>query len=252
MIICSAVVEKSTFETRYWVAEPPVPGLEKREDTAKSRLDQTVNVSTLMTRFVLQESILAITNASFKVIKNSRNLTKTDVDAQIIWLQQRHFVSDQSFDSYIIFADGQREQFLTSHRKPLSELSENIYSNQKLLQYIARTKFEFFTAAGSSIGLAGFVLQFQAFRGNWSTSIAQLIAVSFMTTMRALVRRGLTVQLKAEEVMENHEKDWLALGISTMPKFWNIYTGGNQKFQHRYRQQNRAPPQINHRNLLGD
>jgi ankyrin repeat protein len=49
-----------------------------------------------------------------------------------------------------------------------------------------------------------------------------------MTTLRALVRRGLTVKPVTEKVLENHEMDWLALGISTMPDFWERYTGGQK------------------------
>ncbi|KAI5819248.1 hypothetical protein BZA77DRAFT_377736, partial [Pyronema omphalodes] len=154
---------------------------------------------------------------------------KADLDdARILWLQKGHLVSDQSFDSFIIFANGKKKQFLTSRRKPDSHSFGTSPFQSKLLRLIANTKFEFFAIAGSFVGFAGFVLQFQAFRGmHWSTSIAQLIAVFLMTTLRALVRRGLTVKPITEKVLENHEMDWLALGISTMQgHFWERYTGG--------------------------
>ncbi|KAI5850854.1 hypothetical protein BZA05DRAFT_353744 [Tricharina praecox] len=121
---------------------------------------------------------------------------------RILWLQTSHIVSDQTFDSFVIFGKHESDRILTSRR-----------DNDLDPQWIA--SFENVTVFGTSFGLAGFVLQFQGLRGmNWSASIAQLIAVSLMTVWRAWLRRYLTETPIPRQVPAQHEMDWLALWMA--------------------------------------
>ncbi|KAF8541742.1 hypothetical protein BDD12DRAFT_731468, partial [Trichophaea hybrida] len=107
--------------------------------------------------------------------------------ARILWLQKTHTVSDQTFDSFIIFGRNKN---------------------------VSSTLDQAFTLLGVFLGLAGFILQFQGLRGmNWSASIAQLVCIMLMTTWRAWVRRGLIAIPIAHQVLDQHEMDWLALKI---------------------------------------
>lgn len=138
-----------------------------------------------------------------------------------MWLQKRHVVSDQSFESFIIFAKGTRDQFLTSRRAPDPSPTrfKGVFSN------LASSTMEWITLIGSVICLIGFVVQFQAFRGlHWSVSVAQLIAMALMTALRAWVRRNLTVKPIAKQVEENREVDWIALNSAANPDFWQDHT----------------------------
>ena len=154
------------------------------------------------------------------------------LESRILWLQKSHVVSDQKFDSFVIFGqDGSSSHYpvLTSRRDIENGIS-------------ART--EFHTILGVSLGLTGFVLQFQGLRGlHWSASIAQLVCMALMTAFRAWIRRKLTALPVSHTVLENHEMDWLALRIAesdgdsslwasgqpdqAVYPGWKIYTGGD-------------------------
>ena len=150
-------------------------------------------------------------------------------ESRILWLQKSHVVSDQKFDSFVIFGqDGSSSRYpvLTSRRDTENELS---------------VRTEFHTILGVALGLAGFVLQFQGLRGmNWSASIALLVCMALMTACRAWIRRKLTALPISRKVLENHEMDWLALRIAgsdggssrwasdeAVSLVWEIYTGSD-------------------------
>ena len=152
-------------------------------------------------------------------------------ESRILWLQKSHVVSDQKFDSFVIFGqDGSSSRYpvLTSRRDIKNELS---------------VRTEFHTILGVALGLAGFVLQFQGLRSmNWSASIAQLVCMALMTTCRAWIRRKLIALPISRKALENHEMDWLALMIAgsdgdssrwasdeAVSLAWEIYTGSENR-----------------------
>lgn len=60
---------------------------------------------------------------------------------------------------------------------------------------------------------------------NWTASIAQLVAIAIMTSLRAWLRRGMiTPPVTARVRSAGHEMDWLALEIASEPNFWNKYS----------------------------
>ncbi|KAF7885987.1 uncharacterized protein EAF02_004496 [Botrytis sinoallii] len=73
---------------------------------------------------------------------------------------------------------------------------------------------------GTSTGIIGFILQFEGFRGiSWVCSIAQLVAISIMTVVRAIIRRGMLDKPIAQKIPEKFEIDWLALRIGNDDKY---------------------------------
>ena len=187
MVICSFVVEASTEEKVYFAPETTGASTENEEHPRPQR----------------------------------------DLKVRILWLQKSHVVSDQKFDSHVIFGpdkSGPRggTGILTSRRDAKTE-SDSTNRRTSLprrqpwwkMKAIGSTAREFLTILGVFFGLAGFVLQFQGLRGmNWSASIAQLVCILFMTIWRAWVRRGLIAIPVSEKVLEDHEMDWLALKIA--------------------------------------
>ena len=187
MVICSFVVEASTEEKAYFAPETTGASTGNEEHPRPQR----------------------------------------DLKVRTIWLQKSHVVSDQKFDSHVIFGpdkSGPRggTGILTSRRDADTEPhSINHRTNPPhpkpswQIKAVASTPGEYLTILGVFLGLAGFVLQFQGLRGmNWSASIAQLVCTLLMTIWRAWVRRGLIAIPISEKVLEGHEMDWLALKIA--------------------------------------
>lgn len=162
--------------------------------------------------------------------------TGTDSDdhgfkARILWLQKSHVVSDQTFNSFVIFANQPRKTILSSRRTMEPEFNilpvlysgpgdtRNVFKALKHWWFRYTHRFasggaELWTLLGTLISLAGFVCQFQGMRGlNWVTSVSQLIAIAIMTLIRAWVRRGLIAKPLATEALDEHEMDWLAIQI---------------------------------------
>ncbi|KAF2793896.1 ankyrin, partial [Melanomma pulvis-pyrius CBS 109.77] len=158
--------------------------------------------------------------------------TNSISDLQVLWLQKQHVVGDQSFDSYVLQAQEQCKEILTSRRS--TQLAERVFRDnlpvarnsdspiKRIFTRIAWTPTEFFTLLGSFIGLAGFILQFQGFRGvHWACALAQLAATGIMTTARAWIRRGLIVRPRADRVTSDHEMDWLVKNMALgHTRFW--------------------------------
>jgi len=243
MLICSAVVEHSTRETEYV-------------------LESTKTNPTC-------SKIISLSKMAWMFLKNMADdnqsqtgNTKQDVTekpkVRILWLQKSRTVSDQVFDSFVLFGqykDGPRDYILTSERSDAPSVvtaerpdesprnssnpaSRNSDANpdpptprdpdphsdlsNKLQIGVAE---EFSTTLGVFLGLCGFILQFQGLRGmNWSASIAQLVCIFLMTIWRAWIRRGLIANPIPKSVQENHDMDWLALkvvkGYGNPEGFW--------------------------------
>ena len=185
----------------------------------------------------------------------------------ILWLQKSHTVSDQVFDSFVLFAqykNGPRDYVITSHRddQPWNTPAENrdesrrnsssavspgaapepdppsnlqTWAAEIASSYtkIASSRTESLTILGVFFGICGFILQFEGLRGmNWSASIAQLVCILLMTIWRAWVRRGLIAMPIPQKVLSDHEMDWLALRIakhSEGPGFWLEEEQNSQK-----------------------
>jgi hypothetical protein len=145
---------------------------------------------------------------------------------RIFWLQMKHSVSDQSFDSYMIMAQGTREMILTSRRRNGgSALIEDDASNsdtrcKRMPHTLRMFGLSSLALLGTLTGLSGFVLQFEGFRGmSWACSIAQLVAILFMTITRAIIRRGMLDRPNIAKALPEYEMDWLALRTGLNPKF---------------------------------
>lgn len=164
-----------------------------------------------------------------------------DGDMHILWFQKQHVVGDQSFNSFVLQAKEPCREILASRRS--TQLAERIVADAgetnlpatgstsssllgRLLRgafgSIVNTRSEFFTLVGTVLGLMGFVLQFQGFRGvNWTCALVQLGAIAIMTAMRAWIRRGLVVRPLADLVIAEHEMDWLASNMASgSTRFW--------------------------------
>lgn len=142
---------------------------------------------------------------------------KKDLDIKILWLQKSHVVSDQTFDSFVLFGRDSRHRILTSQRTQKKSPNPE-HGNPVLTQkdtFNISNGFEAFTLLGTLLGLCGFVLQFEGLRGmNWSASIAQLVGVFVMTSLRAWIRRGLIITPLPKKALDQHEMDWLTLRIA--------------------------------------
>ncbi|CCX31479.1 Similar to Ankyrin-3; acc. no. Q12955 [Pyronema omphalodes CBS 100304] len=169
---------------------------------------------------------------------------KSKKKLRIFWLQKSHTTSDQEFDSFVLFAPDPTTEILTSRRLENERRNQPSRSRGisrtdsacgKQLKDTQESWFEtlkrknpglpFLATFGTVLAVSGFILQFQGLRGlHWSSSIAQLVAVFFMTLIRAWVRRGLIQQPIAKRLIEQqYEMDWLALYMSTegrYPESW--------------------------------
>lgn len=178
---------------------------------------------------------------------------KRNCTLRILWLQRRHIVSDQIFDAYAIIARGRRDYILTSHpahttaqleatrnvdNHPVASATSTSYfvfrikktfiqnpTISAISKYLLSKRFESATVLGTMVSLTGFILQFIGLRAShWSVSVAQLGATVIMTTIRAIIRRGLIVRPHAQLLLHDHEMDWLATRISDDPdSFWSHF-----------------------------
>ncbi|KAF8243174.1 hypothetical protein K440DRAFT_562474, partial [Wilcoxina mikolae CBS 423.85] len=138
-----------------------------------------------------------------------------ELNARILWLQQKHVVSDQAFDSFVIFGRNKSNpsNYILSSRRNDGNQSTDVLSKWLVVLAtgkIASTNSEAFTV----LGLMRLIrcADGQGLRGlNWTSSIAMLVCVCLMTFLRAMVRRGLIVTPVSKKVPDKHEMDWLAL-----------------------------------------
>lgn len=132
---------------------------------------------------------------------------------RIMWLQRGEAVSDQAFDSFAIFGQGERESLV------ISRLDQSRHNR--------RLSTETWVVLGASTSIAGFVVQFVGFRAvNWSASLAQLAATGIMIILRAVVRRDMSKPPRAQKVPNGYEMDWLATRLPRYPEeLWGIRDG---------------------------
>ncbi|KAF4997521.1 hypothetical protein FDECE_12051 [Fusarium decemcellulare] len=149
--------------------------------------------------------------------------------ARLVWLQQPMTVSDQVFDSYVIFPRHARSIITTSTRKDKAKLSQVANSassqdgrdkppdkNRRLSMFLETKAF-----VGVVISLCGFIVQFVGLRGmHWSVSVAQLGAILTMAALRALVRRGLAMPPEDKLLDPGFELEWFSLTQIDPGKIW--------------------------------
>lgn len=122
-------------------------------------------------------------------------------EGHILWLQKGETVNDQVFYSHAIFAKNKRSIVMTSRRN-------DKFTNPK---YFDSQAYEYGTTAASLLSLVGFIVQFMGLRGmHWSIPVAQVTATIIMTSLRAVVRRGLSECPYSQQLPAEYEMDWLA------------------------------------------
>jgi hypothetical protein len=235
MIICSVVIESSTVEGVWERISPEkghvttAPESAERPDTITSEsAKEPIMIASESTKgpdIIVSELATAKKNVKDKLrafLPWSKEDTKEMM--RVFWLQRKHVVGDTSFDSFLNTAREHRPRILNSRRGDETAAPKAVgYSHdpskdddekeeRKATGRSFGTVLQYLTAIGVFTGLAGFVLQFEGFRGlSWSCSIAQLVAILVMTTLRAYVRRGVLKKPYTKAVPFDYEMDWLAL-----------------------------------------
>lgn len=128
---------------------------------------------------------------------------------RMVWLQQTKTVSDQVFNSHMVYAKDDRQTITKSRR---SNRHGKDKSNTTRTGSTApggddpSTFLNVVTITGTGITLCGFVIQFVGLRGmHWSASIAQLGAILVMVCVKAWVRRGLAKSPECEPLPSGFE-----------------------------------------------
>lgn len=153
----------------------------------------------------------------------------------ILWLQKGGSINDQHFDSYAIFAKGDRDGILTSRFSPylrfgtpnnkktptqrqVEEIASEDHSIDSPLTEASKP-INTMVIIGTAISMTGFIAQFTGLRAmHWSTSIAQLGAIMIMAIVRAWIRRDLASDPATYKVPKDNELDWLAIELALEPK----------------------------------
>lgn len=137
-------------------------------------------------------------------------------EGHILWLQRGETVNDQVFHSHAIFAKDKKSVIMTSRR------NDKVTDPTQLESHF----FEYGTIASALLSLVGFVVQFMGLRGmHWSVSVAQVGATMVMTTLRAIVRRGLSDCPGAQKLPPGHEMDWLAVRFASCDDRLKLWEG---------------------------
>ncbi|CAF3624587.1 unnamed protein product [Fusarium graminearum] len=130
---------------------------------------------------------------------------------RMVWLQQTKTVSDQVFNSHMVYAKDDRQTITKSRR---SNRHGKDKSNTTHTGSTApggddpSTFLNVVTITGTGITLCGFVIHFVGLRGmHWSASIAQLGAILVMVCVKAWVRRGLAKSPEREPLPSGFELD---------------------------------------------
>jgi hypothetical protein len=121
--------------------------------------------------------------------------TQTMNAPQVVWLQRRQIVNDESFAPFAIIP--QSTEIIIS----LARDSDN--SHHPVL-----------VSVGISASLIGFVFQFIELRNlHWGVSVAQLVAMFLTTALRVFIRLPITRGTNCIELKPNFELEWLAQTI---------------------------------------
>ncbi|KAH7235456.1 hypothetical protein BKA59DRAFT_425368, partial [Fusarium tricinctum] len=140
--------------------------------------------------------------------------------ARMIWLQQTKTVSDQVFDSHMVYAQDDRQTIITSRRSERhgkGQSTSSAISGHSAKDDDPSAALQFITICGTAVALCGFVVQFVGLRGmHWSASIAQLGAVLVMVCIKAWVRRGLARSPAYKPLASGFELDWFAKQLGSV------------------------------------
>ncbi len=121
---------------------------------------------------------------------------------KLAWMQKGETINDQKFESFAFFS-----QEGHTLRKSVRDTKHDRES-QVLIATV--------------ISLVGFIVQFSALRFlHWSITVCQLTAIAIMTGLRAVVRRNLAAEPKAQSMPDGFELDWMALELNAC-KSWKL------------------------------
>jgi hypothetical protein len=192
--------------------------------------------------------------------------------ARMIWLQQTKIVSDQVFESHMVYAQDDRQTIITSRRSKRHDKrqpSAGTTDEHSTEDDDSSAALQFITICGTGVALCGFVVQFVGLRGmHWSASIAQLGAVLVMVCIKAWVRRGLARSPAYRPLASRFELDWFAKQLgsihreawsraqsngsdlvdnntpgsaSSLDNKWTVVTGGKSSLVHPEQMQAHTP-----------
>ncbi|EPE33339.1 Ankyrin repeat-containing protein [Glarea lozoyensis ATCC 20868] len=150
-----------------------------------------------------------------------------ETSLRVFWLQKGIFVSDQSFDSFMLMAKGKKKTVLTSCRNndPLSHDDAQETGKVEGSTDVS-TSLNILCIISTFASITGFILQFEGFRGiSWACSIAQLVAIIIMTILRAIIRRGMLDSPATEKITPDYEIDWLSHRLGFDREYLNSLSG---------------------------
>jgi len=150
-----------------------------------------------------------------------RHTGSSDKIFQVLSLQRACTVSDQHFSSYAILNIPGNTEIRTS-RLPEDKSSDRfrlvIISVEEFPESLSKSP-SFLAAISTITAVTGFIVQFVGLRAlHWSATIIQLGITLLMTALRAWVRRGLASDPSVVQILDGHEKAWLALWLSQLRK----------------------------------
>jgi len=131
-----------------------------------------VGTITLMCGMLICSAIIEQSTKETEFVRAAENSTGSSekeparkANARILWLQKRHVVSDQTFDSFVIFGRNKHpkdtlDRILISRRMDAKQPTESTGTSW-IVKYVASNTSQAFTLVGVFLGLAGFILQFQ-------------------------------------------------------------------------------------------
>ncbi|KAI6750430.1 hypothetical protein HG530_014711 [Fusarium avenaceum] len=151
--------------------------------------------------------------------------------ARMIWLQQTKTVSDQVFDSHMVYAQDDRQTIITSRRSKRHGKRQSIagtIDEHSAEEDDPSAALKIITTCGTAVALCGFVVQFFGLRGmHWSASIAQLGAVLVM--LGRIHREAWSgAQSSGSESADNKTPG----GTKTLNNKWTVVTGGKSSLVH--------------------
>lgn len=185
-----------------------------------------LTVGIILCSYVVEQST---TETFWKVTKRGTNF-------RILWVQTAQNVNDQQFESFVLFAKGERTSIITSHpaepskeanvlngkdTSPTAGPQQGPTAEEEIVWKIPTvyreaegnqtTSTETLVIIAALAGVGGFILQFMGLRGmHWSASVIQVGATLVMTAFRAWVRRDLAEAPFAQPLPRGFELEWLA------------------------------------------
>ncbi|WYZ35492.1 hypothetical protein EsH8_X_000139 [Colletotrichum jinshuiense] len=200
-----------------FVTEYPTLRFEKDDQPVDAYAMPLATTSTVLLVAGMLICAHVVDNGSTEEVHELDNIKDTTALA-MVWLQKKKKVSDQYFQSAVIYHQMKRYRVFTSKRtiedddEP-SNRTDSKSRNKK--QGGPGRRLKALTATGTFISLLGVGGQFAGLRGmHWTASIAQLGAVVIMTILRALVRRHLVQGIKHKNLTSGFELDWFVESLS--------------------------------------